>query len=154
MVSFLLPLRQALAALALVALASNYVVVSASQVTTSDVCANGLPSNLQCFSVENNWDIFRSSINTATDGEVIRFCPFLITKVGTLPATPVAFAAFACSVPGACVIRGPGRHILIQDHRSETLFYGFVFQNATDTAVRIAANATKTQSLCRLYFEE
>lgn len=147
--------RQAMAVAWLVAAAVlNHVdVASAQQLSASDVCTNGLPASQGCMRVNNDWNTFRSSINAAVQGDAIRYCPFLITNVNGLPATPTVRAAFACSVPGACVIRGSGRHILVQDANSDNLFYGFVFQNATDTAIRVAANATKTVLICHSFFQ-
>ena len=107
-----------------------------------------------CMSVKSFAE-FEAAIKTAqsTLQSNITFCPFSISK--TEDDSPVLLygeIGLRCRYQNLCYISGKGSHMIFYGARTQVTLQGFVFRQASTSALRIWGNTPLQQNICSCHF--
>ena len=80
------------------------------------------------------------------------FCPFSIENPSYKNLDITTNIQLICIESGGCRIEGSKCQIRILGPRAQVFFQGFVFDRATDNAVRILQSAFQVQTFCDCHF--
>ncbi len=80
------------------------------------------------------------------------FCPFIVKKSPFERLDVKVRVRIICLVEGRCEIIGGGKHVRIMGHSAQVFLQGFVFKQATISAVHILSGSPLSQCLLGCHF--
>jgi uncharacterized protein len=107
------------------------------------------PAQPPCVQV-SSWSALAAAIQSAALPRV--FCPFVIVKPASAAAITIRAAkVLTCKSPRACVVEGPGTHLVLTG-QAQLAMKGFVFRKATTSSVVITSRRGQLFELCTWAF--
>eukprot|EP00562_Extubocellulus_spinifer_P019479 CAMPEP_0178582422 /NCGR_PEP_ID=MMETSP0697-20121206/23718_1 /TAXON_ID=265572 /ORGANISM="Extubocellulus spinifer, Strain CCMP396" /LENGTH=747 /DNA_ID=CAMNT_0020218157 /DNA_START=217 /DNA_END=2463 /DNA_ORIENTATION=+ len=134
----------------LLASASTLNLVSAGLPVAEQNLCTELPPPTEPCTLFRSWEEFSETLLSAS-GELV-LCPgnWITKPSAEAPAAIIKLdLRLSCSVPGKCVIRGPGRHIKIKtDETKRVIIDGIMFEGSDYTSITVIDYASAQHLLC------
>jgi hypothetical protein len=113
-------------------------------------CVRPFARDNSCINVGSSFNTLKDLLEGGT-GQLV-LCPFTVEKSAQDFIFITSDIEIMCSVPHQCKIKGPGRHFVVNGSSAKLFVQGFVFEEATSSAVHIEGATTHIQSLCNNNF--